>query len=515
MNNLDKLTEKEYLKAQTEYSDLEKLKVQTGADGDDLSLFQKCYNLAKKLFEAEKVRSEKNLWLLRCYDNLCGIIKITEKKNKKEAIEHFETLRWFFKEIKQPVDGSNQLLYEKIALFIDTKIKSIYLNFSSADGVEKEELDSFNPTIAWMNEHKKFYGQKSQDYYNRFALNAVNLNVLFISEWVKRGDDLAQKFPELLISLAKSRRTLAEKTKSADSDKFGLIRGRSVNFCHQSSKIAIPKGLFDESENIPGEMTSMHRAYASNCSVIKQLVYDHLQKYAEDGTLNHTKDFGEFVYQVNIIDAKRVFDIADISKDGLLQTGTKNHIYFEQILNFREKYPDVPKNGYIAADIYLKIGDKQHLLTTYMTAFRGEKPEKDQPIHKCVSQRCLQDFLDHSEVVIFHSGDIAIQKYFIHNLAQLFGDIIAWDKKDPTAINRMIAEMHYKLAHFMYCHRGSAAIGEWLVKTIYKYHRFQLIRVKPDVMIDLKALSQPDMNKFIEEYVNYWIKDPTAKPLTA
>ena len=63
----------------------------------------------------------------------------------------------------------------------------------------------------------------------------------------------------------------------------------------------------------------------------------------------------------------------------------------------------------------------------------------------------------------------------------------------------------WHIYHAMPYHRGSAAIVEMMICSLLKYKQIQLPRYNEDVICDLKAMYEPDPEKFSTEFYSYFI----------
>ena len=103
-----------------------------------------------------------------------------------------------------------------------------------------------------------------------------------------------------------------------------------------------------------------------------------------------------------------------------------------------------------------------------------------------------------ADVIIIHqSSDLSTDA--IRDLSRLFERAILWTG-DEASLIQTVGRLRHKFSHSILFNRGSAAIAEWVETAIYRYHGFENFDYNKDKMVDLEALTAPDLEHFLENY---------------
>jgi hypothetical protein len=147
------------------------------------------------------------------------------------------------------------------------------------------------------------------------------------------------------------------------------------------------------------------------------------------------------------------------------------------------------KSLYLLMTKRLEIGGKMVNIGQHLTWLYCNYTED--PVDRML--RCSSVAMIHQDVFLV---DISLQ-----DIAQIFKAAMMWNKKTERVadLQNRVGLLRYVFAHAMPYARGSAAIGEWLEESIYKYHHFDAEH-DSDVCIDLEALSAFHLAEFMEVY---------------
>ena len=85
--------------------------------------------------------------------------------------------------------------------------------------------------------------------------------------------------------------------------------------------------------------------------------------------------------------------------------------------------------------------------------------------------------------------------------AQLFNDILHWDRKDTKALRRMVGEFLYYFTAWHPFERGSASLGIIFENLFYRFHHAVSLSYNHDYMVDLEAIADRDLETFLEGYL--------------
>jgi len=152
---------------------------------------------------------------------------------------------------------------------------------------------------------------------------------------------------------------------------------------------------------------------------------------------------------------------------------------------------EVNKNSrdtYVAAKIYLQIGEEKVVAAQYLTWLNSSLKEDPLERMKC-----------RSKVWICHLSTDLISKV-LKDIQSVFCKAIQCN--DLENLIPLMGEFRFKFAFACPYQRGSASIAEWFEKAIYLSKDYEL-SYKDGHQIDLKAFETPCLPPFLEKYPNY------------
>jgi hypothetical protein len=146
------------------------------------------------------------------------------------------------------------------------------------------------------------------------------------------------------------------------------------------------------------------------------------------------------------------------------------------------------KSIYVLGKVRIEIDKKMYALSEYLTwTYQDHTTD---PVER----------MKHSTVVIIHQDEFLIEPT-VKEISSIFEKAILWNKEKDSieTLKKEVALIRYLFAHSMPYSRGSAAIGEWIEKSVYSYHNFSCEH-KSTTMGDLEAFAAPLFSSFLEKY---------------
>lgn len=120
-----------------------------------------------------------------------------------------------------------------------------------------------------------------------------------------------------------------------------------------------------------------------------------------------------------------------------------------------------------------------------------------------ISLSYLKSFHDTKEgILICHTPDRQLAKLY-DKINAIYAEICDIDKPNLYAL-RNIARLAWYLAHAMPCERGSAATTDMFIYTLFKRIGFLLVAYTSPIPIDLEAIFQPDIEKFVNDFPKWF-----------
>lgn len=156
------------------------------------------------------------------------------------------------------------------------------------------------------------------------------------------------------------------------------------------------------------------------------------------------------------------------------------------ILHIRTTYPKERKSDWVLVTMRSEIKGKMYALSQYLTWMYRDY--KNDPVTQMT---------DRSIISIIHQDPFLIEP-MLDDCAEIFKEAIEWDGADVKTLKDRVALLVHDFGHDMPLKRGSAAVGEWLERSIYRYHGFDL-KYNPKKMVNLEALTSSP-KQFIDNY---------------
>jgi|GEM_PF-3307204 len=160
------------------------------------------------------------------------------------------------------------------------------------------------------------------------------------------------------------------------------------------------------------------------------------------------------------------------------------------ILKIRELSPKPKKSDWVVVTLRLQMGEtlgkQMYAISQYITW-----------MYRDFTEDPVDHMKDYSIVYIMHQDPFLIQPMLDH-IANIFKQAIECDSQNVTQLKFLMACFEYKFSHTTPHLRGSAAIGEWFMLAIARYHRFNLV-YNQKKMPNLEALTSP-FGTFMKNY---------------
>lgn len=166
---------------------------------------------------------------------------------------------------------------------------------------------------------------------------------------------------------------------------------------------------------------------------------------------------------------------------------------YELIQGLDNTYPTKERNVDGTINPRYKPANQRNLLV--FGKLRIEIQGKKLALSEYMTWACLDGKTDpvgrmkNAHVTILHQDRFLIEG-MLQEIAAVFEKAVRCDSsiEKVSGLKDQVALIRYLFAHAMPFSRGSAAIGEWLEKTIYQYHGYECER-NPETMGDLEALT--------------------------
>jgi hypothetical protein len=142
---------------------------------------------------------------------------------------------------------------------------------------------------------------------------------------------------------------------------------------------------------------------------------------------------------------------------------------------------------WVLATVQLEINGEMHELSQYVSAM----DPKTGRLEQAGKNHTIQ------VVTIIHVDQFIIKSILEEN-AKIFEKIVQWKGSNLSSLTNQVALFQFLFAHAMPFKRGSAAIGEWEEKSVYRYHDFNLT-YNPAKLVNLEALTL-SLNQFVQDY---------------
>lgn len=455
--------------------------------------------ISERILSLAKSTSIMNHWRLELIQNLLvRSIMASDAKEFSIADTCFEEVVKHFKMLIRPIAPETNALFQHVEELYATCFKK---HDENKKVIEDPEVASFNLSSIWTTRNN-IYGNRGQAHYNQFAFDCVLRAVDLLQQHAHSPHGETTAFETILFFLAEARHRLAISTQSVEAENFGLIR---VPLKPDSRENTFKIQTYG-AQALRQNQTVLSHCYEPCLQDIKARHADFLMQYRVNGKKVFCEDYPHFSLHTTIYD---IDDQIRIQRGEVTQDDQINIQYMMHLRDdIKSKDEKSVVNGFVISDVCLKLDDQAVSISSHLTGFNCERVSQRKPKYQSLTEHDIEQYREHGQGMMFQRGDIRTNAFFMDDLSKLFQRAIATDISKAELL-KTTAEIHFKLAHNMFFLRGSAAISEWLIKTIYKYHGYKLKRFEPGVMVDLKALGTTDMDQFIEEYPSYWQENPT------
>ncbi|MBM3207895.1 MAG: hypothetical protein FJZ57_04745 [Chlamydiae bacterium] len=137
--------------------------------------------------------------------------------------------------------------------------------------------------------------------------------------------------------------------------------------------------------------------------------------------------------------------------------------------------------------------EESKILTKYITYIASDHNNSEEKILRKINTR---------PIILLGHQDVTDIEHTLNDAKKLFKQALSWSiEEGVTFLKETVGAMMYLLAHNHREARGSAAESEWIERSIYQAHNFDMVCTQ-DRMPDLIAFSKFDMDEFLTEYKN-------------
>ncbi|PJD91390.1 MAG: hypothetical protein CK424_07145 [Legionella sp.] len=197
---------------------------------------------------------------------------------------------------------------------------------------------------------------------------------------------------------------------------------------------------------------------------------------------NATTDVNEVIHEINqlLVNKEAMRNLKKNSIEdynGLKMRSSMTSFHLDKVAT---KY-SMEKFNWVHVTVRTEIKKRMYAFSQYLTL---QHISKD-----------LSDF----NIELIHQDPFLIEET-LDDIAGLFKTVLEWDKScdSETDLVNTIALINYEFSHAAPFIRGSAAIGEWLEHTLYRYHGFT-IQYKDTCNVNMEALTLP-LEEFVTQY---------------
>ncbi len=382
------------------------------------------------------------------------------------------------------------------------------------------------------------FGGRQADFLEREG-SAVTSACTLIRECVDKEKDITACFYKVLRGLARARKQAAISHKSANSDFFGTRRDDEADckeICHGKSLILLTF--------LNGDYSEFHtKMFTSLTSIINRLPHTNEKflktTYSTDsialGRLNRftlevltpkkvsslliSPTLDELNKAVENFESTTIIDFQTNARllatlkerNSELYKRLKTSLQISQYLLHYPSIKDIPgvinylvtleqkpslNCFYLLATNRIEIEGKLFALSQYFTRIYCDLNSSTAPVKLG------------SPIMVIHQDTFLIGKT-LENISKVFRDCITSriDKIGLGELQTKIGLLRYEFSHCMPFLRGSAAIGEWLEKAIYRFHGFKPTHSSRTIG-DCEALTALDLEKFLTVYPTTITLDP-------
>lgn len=297
---------------------------------------------------------------------------------------------------------------------------------------------------------------KTQDDYDNYVEQVISRTTHDIEFAIQNGQNLIEFFRNMLQNLAIERQNFAKRHDARDQEKFGQPRDTVMTTI----------------------LVDRYREYNAKLILkIKKYLYDMQSSSLDMSSSYQFENHDAYNDQKTSIEVTRleetsVWDGAEYSR---LELGLLRY-FIERELPVCSSHPS------ILVTVRYKRHDAEYPLTRYLTRISLPVEETD---------------LDIPISTLIHTEPLFIPQ-ILNEIAKLFKKAVEWDKQAPQELLNLIGQINYLFSHAMPFQRGSAAIGEWIEQSLFRYHGYD-VAYHSDVNINMEALIS-SLNEFMEKY---------------
>lgn len=108
---------------------------------------------------------------------------------------------------------------------------------------------------------------------------------------------------------------------------------------------------------------------------------------------------------------------------------------------------------------------------------------------------------EHSVDFVIHQDTFLVERTQ-NACAQIFADIIAWDKTNSSLedLKDRVALLRFVYGNSMPCSRGDGSVGDWLELALYNYHGFKNTKHNKGLLPCFELLATTNLSQYLEEY---------------
>lgn len=337
------------------------------------------------------------------------------------------------------------------------------------------------------------YGNQQEDWLKRSAAIVQKASER-VKLAVSRGEDLTKLFHEIMKTFGDERQAIAQDHKTKEAHFFGKRRDSA-----DASGLPMLTPLFDpyDKYNKPViTLMQMHLVplkhpfktfierekevnFGSFLGKKFSMKFEILSPDSQEDKFFNLNSYEQYVEICQICGIKPkeksnpvsklvkedFFDKRDIM--GILKQKSpdlyKKLRLLTPLLHLRTLEQDRRKSDWVLVTLRLEVEPgKMYALSQYLTwLYRDFKLD---PIGRMTY---------HSIAAIIHQDQFLIGK-MLESIAVIFKQAIEWDRKNTSELMNTVASFEYQFAHCMPHIRGSGAIAEWLERTIFQFHGYNV-----------------------------------------
>lgn len=370
------------------------------------------------------------------------------------------------------------------------------------------------------------FGRENQEDFVSWMIRAQHETREEIRRAPKQESVLIELFYSVIDKLARARKEIAQRHQNPEANSFGSRRDLDREFTARNSETIFSKNGHDYGEYTPKILNRLaqdlrHLDIQEAGNVIKERI-------TNDQFEDLSSSFEVKVFEIHHMISYQVFaflhypegfpiDMLEMNRNNLndieieqlreadkeikkqfpdLYERKKVTDIFNRILNFKsifnkgENGEIEPKSLFALGKMKLQVGEEMVDSTMWLTWLHRDEHGTHPVDH----------MLDRSSVGVVHMDKYLIDET-LKKIADLFAKAICAGRENCADLQKNIGLMRYYMAHCMPWGRGSAAIAEALEGAVYNACGYQVLH-NPKMLVDLEALSTPQISVFMENYPN-------------